>query len=193
MNIDADGAPNAYAPLGINHLDALVNAGESGNWYGIITDNGKRNGNPIIQGPNDPCPGCYVSSTALSDPNKHYTDPTKYVDSTRIPYISIPPEIKLQGSRLGDLCMVFYNDMMWPAIIADIGPHNKYGEASICLAQHLSIPPSPIHGGVDSGVTYVLFCDTSTGWPRIDLEDSAQNEFNKWGGLNQYNLVSKDL
>src|SRR6185436_16558384 len=84
MNIDGDGAPNCYSPDN-KGLDYLANAGKPGNWYGIVTDS---NGNPIIQGPNDPYPGFYVSPTALQDKSKNRTDPNRYVDSTKIRYIS---------------------------------------------------------------------------------------------------------
>src|SRR4051812_22059936 len=39
MQIDADGCPRAYHPKNIG-LDWLANAGEPGNWYGLVTDDG---------------------------------------------------------------------------------------------------------------------------------------------------------
>ena len=55
---DADGDPRAYHPKGSPPgLDYLANAGHPGNWWALATDNGKPNGRPIIQGPNDPAPG----------------------------------------------------------------------------------------------------------------------------------------
>lgn len=38
-----------------------ANAGRPDNWWGIVT----RHGEPVIQGANDPAPGCYVSTTSL--------------------------------------------------------------------------------------------------------------------------------
>jgi hypothetical protein len=64
MAIDADGAPKAYHPED-KGLDSLSNAGQPGDWYGIVTDSGDRDGNPIIQGSDDPAPGFYVSPTSL--------------------------------------------------------------------------------------------------------------------------------
>ncbi len=51
MTIDADGAPKAYHPKPDDNkgLDALGNAGHPGNWWALVTDNGKPSGNPVIQ------------------------------------------------------------------------------------------------------------------------------------------------
>jgi Fungal chitosanase of glycosyl hydrolase group 75 len=66
LGIDADGSPHAYHPNGSPPgLDYLANAGKPGNWYGIVTDNQKASGNPVVQGSSDPAPGFYISSTAL--------------------------------------------------------------------------------------------------------------------------------
>ena len=65
MAIDFDGAPTAYHPQHGKGLDHLANAGHPGNWYGVVTNNGRHDGTPIIQGPTDPAPGYYVSPTAL--------------------------------------------------------------------------------------------------------------------------------
>jgi hypothetical protein len=46
LNIDADGAPNAYSPNDTG-IDYLANAGSPGNWWGIATDG---SGKPYIQG-----------------------------------------------------------------------------------------------------------------------------------------------
>ncbi len=183
MQIDGDGSPRAYAPKGrgFTPLDYLANAGGPGGWYGIITD---ANGNPVVQGPNDPHPGYYISPTALTDKTKNHTDPRAYVDSENVPYISIPPELKRQGVKLGDLCVVIYGDGICGAIVADIGPHNKFGEASIAVANVMEIPSSPKNGGCDEGVTYIIFPDTGMGWPRDveELQTTAEGLYSSWDG-----------
>lgn len=76
--IDGDGAngqfggPPCYAPDSYHGkiLDVIANAGSPGNWFGVVTDTGKRDGTPIIQGAGDPCPGAYVSATSLHLPGK---------------------------------------------------------------------------------------------------------------------------
>src|SRR4051795_6503541 len=65
--LDGDGANGqggeapCYAPSGWGHtLDVIGNAGGPGDWYGVVTDSGDEDGNPVVQGKNDPCPGAYV-------------------------------------------------------------------------------------------------------------------------------------
>ena len=92
-----DGDP-CYAPRGYpgKTLDVIDNAGGTGNWYGVVTDTGEDDGNPIIQGADDPCPGAYVSATSLHlrDANGNslpHSSPFKYVDSATVPFIVVPP------------------------------------------------------------------------------------------------------
>jgi len=103
MTIDADGAPNAYHPDDTG-LDELANAGSPSHWDGIVTD---RHGKPLVQLESDPFPGYYISCTTLADQNKEFNDPSRYVDSTKIPYVALPAEIAERGgARLGDFAFV---------------------------------------------------------------------------------------
>ena len=43
-----------------------------------------------MQGPGDPAPGYYVSTTSLHDANLPVTDPRRYVDSEQVPYLALP-------------------------------------------------------------------------------------------------------
>src|SRR5215470_12372583 len=78
MMIDADGGYHAYNPDGRSGLDYLGNAGRPGNWWALVTDNGKANGTPLIQSAADPAPDFYISTTSLEDPNYDRTDPRRY-------------------------------------------------------------------------------------------------------------------
>jgi hypothetical protein len=71
-------------------LDNLANAGHKGNWYGIVTDTGHKNGKPVTQDPNDLALGFYVFPTALRDKHLARIGPRRYVGSSTIPYISLP-------------------------------------------------------------------------------------------------------
>ena len=82
MAIDADGSPQAYGPNN-SGLDWTANAGSPGNWWGVVTD---VSGNPIIQGPSDPFPGLYVSTTSLVNSAFSTTNPLRYVNSSTIPF-----------------------------------------------------------------------------------------------------------
>ncbi len=69
------------------------------------------------------------------------------------------PRRPLHGIRLGQVALVIYNGRMQFGIFGDAGPSSVIGEASYAMAQALGIPSSPISGGVDSGVTYLVFTD----------------------------------
>src|SRR5262249_26952383 len=71
LAIDADGAFRAYNPHDVLGLDSLAHAGHPGNWWALVTDNGRPSGHPVVQGNSDPAPGFYVSATALYDPRRH--------------------------------------------------------------------------------------------------------------------------
>jgi hypothetical protein len=172
--IDADGAPNAYHPAG-EGLDVLANAGKPGNWWGVVTDDGTPKGNPVVQGAGDPFPGFYVSATSLEDPGFARTDPRRYVASTKVPYVVLPPQL-LKHARLGDLAMVERGGKRVFALVADTGPRDKLGEGSIALADALGVPSSPRKGGAASGVRYVVFARSGNRRPRPaeELEREGQ-------------------
>ena len=183
LAVDADGANGqngklpAYAPKGsgIPHLDALGNAGEPGDWFGLATTTGKPSGQPLEQGANDPCPGAFVSTTALGDPSLPDGNPRRYVDAATVPYVSVPPELLHLGVKKGDLALVTYRGASSPAIVADVGPHGKIGEGSIALASALGLPPSPINGGTDRPLQWTIWPGTAStpAWPRALDEIAA--------------------
>ncbi len=182
MMIDADGAPNAYHPHG-QGLCYLANAGKPGNWWGIATDAG---GEPFIQGPDDPFPGYYVSTTSLQDETLDVDDPRRYVDATAIPYVVLPGRMDA-GANLGDFGLAYNarNGKLEYAIYADVGPRKKIGEGSVALARALNVPFSSKRGGVDDGIVYVIFPGSGNGLPRTVAEIRAEGErlFEEWGGM----------
>ena len=163
LAIDADGAPTAYAPsgAGLAPLDHLANAGKPGNWWGVAVG---PDGEPVIQGPTDPAPGYYVSTTALADPMRKRTDPRRYVDSSTVAYVAVPKELLALGVKMGQSARVSYHGRTAGAIVADVGPRGKIGEGSIALARQLGIDPSPRTGGVQSGVGVVIDLTSPAGW-----------------------------
>lgn len=165
MNIDADGSPRAYHPVADSGSDHLANAGHKGNWWGIVTENGE----PVIQGKDDPAPGFYVSCTSLQDATKKLTDPARYVNSDSIPYIVLPNNKTLLAEiKMGDIAKVtnLRNGTSAYAICADAGSKDKIGEGSIFLARELGIDASPKKGGIRDSVLYVVFAGSGNGKPR---------------------------
>jgi hypothetical protein len=164
MEIDADGSPRAYHVDSKIALDHLHHAGHPGNWWALATDNEDRDGTPLLQSENDPAPGYYISTTALYDDTKKYDDPSRYLNSEKIPYIVIPPRFS-KDFRLGDIALIINkkNNRRCFAICGDIGPGEKFGEGSICLANQLGIDSNAKTGGTPSGVIYILIKNSGKG------------------------------
>jgi hypothetical protein len=188
MAIDADGAPRAYHPNDRSGLDALEHAGRPGDWWALVTDNGRRTGKPVIQGESDPAPGFFVSTTALYDhDNPNSCDPRKYVDAALVPYVVLHPKA-LKHARLGDFATVLNlrNGKVSAAIVADVSaPDLPVGEGSIALAKALGVKPSPRYGGQDDGVVFLIYPGSGNRNPRpIDeITRSSTQLFDSWGGL----------
>jgi hypothetical protein len=186
MTIDADGAPKAYHQDDSKALDALSNAGRAGKWAALVTDTGKPDGKPIVQGRGDPAPGYFVSMTALFDKNKPARSPARYVDATAIPYVALPPEAKEWGAKLGDFAVVLNakSGRLAFAEFADIGPPAKLGEGSVALAESVGIASSAKDGGLPFGVIYAIFPGSGNGAPRTAAEIDAESKklFDALGG-----------
>ena len=177
--LDGDGAngqfgePPCYAPDSYDGqtLDILANAGEPGNWYGVVTNTGKKKGRPIVQRKTDPCPGAYVSATSLYLPGKNGellpdSSPFKYVDSATVPFVAVPPVIvkAAAGMVLGCHCLVTNSQTgkTTDAVVADIGPSDHLGEISVACARAIGVSTGtthPANGGGTSSPTirYQLF------------------------------------
>jgi hypothetical protein len=183
MTIDADGAPNAYHPDN-SGLDDLANAGSPGRWEGLAKDT---DGEPFIQGPNDPFPGYYVSATALADRSKPANDPTRYVDASRIPFVVLPGGMARQlGARPGDFAVVFNrrNGKSSYAIFGDVGPYDRIGEGSMALAENLGIRSDARNGGARRGILYLVFPSSGNRGPRTieEINEEGQKLLQEWEG-----------
>lgn len=151
LTVDADGSPRAYGPEPPHGLDYLANAGYPGNWWGIATDSGDYDGEPVVQGEGDPYPGLYVSTTAYIYPEFAHTDPKRYVDSESVPFIVIPSSVRnaCEGKCKG--CRAIMTDLHTrksiTCVVADIGPSDHLGEASMAAARFFGIDDDPKKGG----------------------------------------------
>ena len=193
MSIDADGAPNAYHPADTG-IDFLANAGNPGDWWALVTDS---SGNPVTQKTGDPFPGFFISTTALEDTTKDRTDPLRYVDSGKVPYIVLPGNslIAGTGAKLGDFVAVLNgkNGKFSYAIYADVGPKDELGEGSIALSKALGHNPfigSKVRSSIDDNILYVVFPGSrksTTPWSSsesaTDIDREAEPHFEAWGGM----------
>jgi len=199
FNIDADGSPRAFHPVSRKGLDDLEYAGHKGNWWGILTNNGETSGRPIVQGKHDPAPGFYISPTALEDTTKRETDPRRFADAERVPYIVLTgTKAQYFNAKYGDYA-VAYNSRngKWAyAMCGDEWPQIKIGEGSIALAKRLGIPANPRDGGVDDGVWFLVFPGSrKTPWRAEEsvaqTDANAAIAFQKWGGIAQLKALAK--
>lgn len=188
MMIDADGGYHAYHPDNKSGLDYLGNAGKPGNWWALVTDNGKPSGNPVIQTTSDPAPGFYISTTSLQDSSMDPEDARRYVDAESVNFFVLPGKLGL-GAKLGDFGVIIRpeeGDYDY-AVYADVGPVSKIGEASIAAANALGIPSSPKAGGTGHGIIYIVFRSSEQGWPlsQVEIDQYGATVFAKWGGLDK--------
>ncbi len=155
MDVDVDGAPNAYGPKGKKTLDILQHAlapkgtTDAGKVVGYMTD--YEGGPPTVQRAGDPYPGYYVSQTDFADvKNKRMEDPRRYVDATKINYVVLGKVAEKAGAQLGDFATVYScrTGRAVYAIVADSG--NPSGaEGSLALVQALGYP---LKNGIDDSV-----------------------------------------
>jgi hypothetical protein len=190
FSTDYDGSPKAYHPKGKNGgaLDYTANAGKTGNWYGIVTTNGKKNGTPAIQKAGDPAPGFYVSPSALADRSKKPADPHRYVDAATVPYASLPPNVQnikggnKDGANQGDFgtAVNLKTGKAVHFIVADSGPRNKIGEGSLALRKALGLK-----GATD--MVWIVYPRTkhSPPWPVSagDINSEGAKHFQAFGGV----------
>ncbi len=141
MDIDADGAPNAYHPQDLG-IDALGNAGyPRGGWRSVLVVDPRDAAKPYVQTTGE-FAGYFVSKTSLQDKTLAETDPRRYVDARTIPYIVFPGDFyRISGTGdYGDLALArnLSNQMQSSAVVADGGPASApLGEVSIGLAENL--------------------------------------------------------
>jgi len=155
MDVDVDGAPNAYGPRGKKTLDVLKHAlsPKSGpkpvHVVGYMTD--YVGGPPTIQRKGDPYPGYYVSQTDFADlNNKRMEDPRRYVDASRINYVVQGRVAEKSGVQMGDFATVYScrTGRTAYAIVADSG-NDSGAEGSLALVQALGYN---IRNGVEDSV-----------------------------------------
>ncbi len=86
-----------------------------------------------------------------------------------IPLPSSRFNYKTAGIKGGAVGIVIVNGAMRYGVFGDEGSSDVIGSASYAMASHLGIDPNPRTGGVDSGVTYIVF--TGQGAVASPIED----------------------
>ena len=209
--IDADGAPNAYHPADVGKncikdvhlgLDCPANAGyPKTSWWDQVLVRDPANASRAFIQPSGATKGYFVAKTWLTGGNAlHATNPGKYVDSTRVPYVVFPgsqyPVLPGTG-RQGDIGVAWHtgNGRRVAFVVADKGGGNdaRLGEGSMALYEALG--GSNINARTGAGVAkgtvrYVVFphssksIDYRNSWPITSafLENTAKQLLNMIGG-----------
>jgi hypothetical protein len=89
------------------------------------------------------------------------------------PYIVLPSGLgKADGGKVGDYALVIFGDRIFPAIVGDIGPSDKAGEASLRIAKEINTSATAYNRPVSElKVTYLIFPGTAeTPFGPPDLE-----------------------
>jgi hypothetical protein len=80
------------------------------------------------------------------------------------PFIVVPGAFT-HGSdpvKLGDYALVIFGNSIYPALVGDVGPNDKVGEASLRIAKEINTLSTPYNRPVsDLKVTYLIFPDTA--------------------------------
>jgi hypothetical protein len=119
------------------------------------------------------CPGddpSYQPDTAFHNSNG---DP---LAAAVTPYVVIPNDFQFPGldtTNGGNVVAVIFNNQLQFAVFGDTGPTDLIGEASFACAQSLGIDPDPASGGVNSGVTYIVFVGDGTAPADIEDQDAT--------------------
>ncbi len=128
-----------------------------------------------------PAPNPYLAGTTL----KKFS----FLIGTTDPYIVIPGAFTHghDAAKTGDYALVIFGDGIYPAIVGDIGPNDKVGEASFRIAKQINPQATPYNRPVsDLKVTYLIFLGTADpqfGPPDLEkLQEQCQKFVDEIGG-----------
>ena len=90
------------------------------------------------------------------------TSTGQHFNAATMPYVVIPSvssrwSYASSGIELGAVVAVIHNGRVEYGVFADTGPEEIIGEASYAMAVRLGVNPDPAVGGVDAGVSYLVF------------------------------------
>jgi hypothetical protein len=87
-----------------------------------------------------------------------------FLIGTADPFIVVPGAF-MHGSdpvKPGDYALVIFGNSIYPALVGDVGPNDKVGEASLRIAKEINTLSTPYNRPVsDLKVTYLIFPETA--------------------------------
>jgi hypothetical protein len=115
-------------------------------------------GRDVLQGPEDPVPGAYLSVTALQDGRYPLADPRRYFDSAGSPGWVLPGrDLHELGVRIGDLALVEYEGLELWVQGSDEGSPGDLLELSVAACLCLGISADARKGGSKGGARITIY------------------------------------
>lgn len=115
-----------------------------------------------------------------------------FLVATTDPYVVMPGSLVTQDNqpftpRIGDYCVVIYKNTLYPALIGDVGPRDKIGEASYRICKEINPRSTPYNRPVsDLKITYLVFpnsADKPFDAPDLDkIRSHCEQLLNEVGG-----------
>jgi len=97
-----------------------------------------------------------------------------YLIGTYDPFIVVPASFTKgnDAARVGDYAVVIVGNAIYPAIVGDVGPNDRVGEASLRIAKEVSALSNPNNRPISElKATYIVFKGTAdSSWGPPDLE-----------------------
>lgn len=168
-------------------------------WHGIVTKDKTRH-EPVVQAAGDYA-GYFISATSLQNKAFKEDDQRRYLDARVVPSLVLPRQsafLSDGGMKLGDLAFVIdpVSLRYTFAVVGDIGPKRKLGEASIALAAAIkgySVDPKTLTGKetrklvVPQQVVTVLFPGHAVRPPydAARIAEAAADIIGDFGGLDR--------
>lgn len=96
-----------------------------------------------------------------------------YLIGATDPFIVVPGSLARMkdGPKVGDYAVVVFGENIYPALVGDIGPNDKVGEAALRIAKEINTSSTPYNRPVSElKATYIVFPGTAdTPWGPPDL------------------------
>jgi len=121
------------------------------------------------------------TSLHYGDTTPDYSDKTKALNSRKVPFFVFPPQLIRAVPQVvlgsGGTATNINTNASSPLVVGDVGPDDKLGEGSICLASRLGVDPNPLTGGTNDRIIRV---EIYPGVPAV--VDGITYALRKYGG-----------
>ena len=142
--------PSGRGAYGLDAPESGLPKGYRGDWeaFGWLVLDGQA----WIQGPRDPYPGAYLSTTALQDHEYRIAEAERYFDAAGLPGFVLPSDdLKRLGVGLGDLAVLRHGPYEIIAQACDSGNSGHMAELTVEACNMLGLPDCSRDGSSPGG------------------------------------------